>query len=97
MRNVAKLAESITAAAEIPNIFHRDFSRLRNGRGGPVVVEIPADVWNEPLPEPRNYEPAQTSRFGPDLAEVQGVAAMLAGARRPVIYAGQGALCPRVG
>jgi thiamine pyrophosphate-dependent acetolactate synthase large subunit-like protein len=90
MRNVAKLAESITAAAEIPNIFRRAFSRLRNGRGGPVVVEIPADVWNEQVPEPLDYEPAQTSRFGPDPVEVQRAAAMLAGAQRPVIYAGQG-------
>ena len=90
MRNVAKLAEPITAAAEIPNIFRRAFSRLHNGRGGPVVVEIPADVWNEQAPEPLDYEPAQTSRFGPDPAEVQRAAAMLASARRPVIYAGQG-------
>src|SRR5260370_36843357 len=50
MRNVAKLAEPITSAAEIPNIFRRAFSRLRNGRGGPVVVEIPAEVWNEQVP-----------------------------------------------
>jgi acetolactate synthase-1/2/3 large subunit len=90
MRNVAKSAEPITSAAEIPNIFRRAFSRLRNGRGGPVVVEIPADVWNEQVPEPLDYEPVQTTRFGPDPAEVQRAATMLAGAQRPVIYAGQG-------
>ncbi len=90
MRNVAKSAEPITSAAEIPNIFRRAFSRLRNGRGGPVVVEIPADVWNEQVPEPLDYEPVQTTRFGPDPAEVQRAAAMLAGAQRPVFYAGQG-------
>jgi thiamine pyrophosphate-dependent acetolactate synthase large subunit-like protein len=90
MQNVAKLAEPITVAAEIPNIFRRAFSRLRNGRGGPVVVEIPADVWTEQVPEPLDYEPVQTSRFGPDPAEVQRAATMLASAQRPVIYAGQG-------
>jgi acetolactate synthase-1/2/3 large subunit len=90
MRNVAKLAEPITSAAEIPNIFRRAFSRLRNGRGGPVVVEIPAEVWNEQVPEPLDYEPVQTARFGPDPAEVHRAATMLAGAQRPVIYAGQG-------
>ena len=90
MRNVAKSAEPITSAAEIPHIFRRAFSRLRNGRGGPVVVEIPADVWNEQVPEPLDYEPVQTTRFGPDPAEVQRAATMLAGAQRPVIYAGQG-------
>src|SRR5215469_6376982 len=90
LRSITKLAEPITAAAEIPNIFRRAFSRLRNGRGGPVVVEIPADVWNEQVPEPLDYEPVQTSRFGPDAAEIQRAAAMLADAQRPVIYAGQG-------
>jgi acetolactate synthase-1/2/3 large subunit len=90
MRNVAKSAEPITSAAEIPHIFRRAFSRLRNGRGGPVVVEIPADVWNEQVPEPLDYEPVQTTRFGPDPAEVQRAATMLAGAQRLVIYAGQG-------
>jgi len=90
MRNVAKLAEPITAAAEIPNIFRRAFSRLRNGRGGPVVVEIPADMWNEQVPEPLDYEPVQTTRFGPDPAEIRRAATMLAGAQRPVLYAGQG-------
>jgi len=90
MRNVAKLAEPITAGAEIPNIFRRAFSRLRNGRGGPVVVEIPADLWNEQVPEPLDYEPVQTTRFCPEPAEVRRAATMLAGAQRPVIYAGQG-------
>ena len=28
-------------AAEVPNIMRRAFTRLRNGRGGPVIVEIP--------------------------------------------------------
>jgi acetolactate synthase-1/2/3 large subunit len=90
MRNVAKSAEPITSAAEIPNIFRRAFSRLRNGRGGPVVVEIPADVWGEQVPDPLDYEPVQATRFGPDPADVQRAATMLVGAQRPVIYAGQG-------
>jgi thiamine pyrophosphate-dependent acetolactate synthase large subunit-like protein len=90
MRSVAKLAEPITAAAEIPNVFRRAFSRLRNGRGGPVVVEIPADVWNEQVPEPLDYEAVQATRFAPDPAEVRRAATMLVSAQRPVIYAGQG-------
>src|SRR5271167_1737036 len=57
MRSVTKSAEPIMAAAEIPNIFRRAFSRLRNGRGGPVVVEIPNDLFAEELPGPLDYEP----------------------------------------
>ncbi len=31
--------------------------KLRNGRGGPVLVEIPTDMWNEEVPEPLDYTP----------------------------------------
>jgi thiamine pyrophosphate-dependent acetolactate synthase large subunit-like protein len=90
MRSVAKLAEPITSAAEIPNIFRRAFSRLRNGRGGPAVVEIPSDLFPEELPVPLVYEPTITARYGPDPAEVARAAAALIEAKAPVIYAGQG-------
>lgn len=90
MRTVTKSAEPIFLPAEIPNIFRRAFSRLRNGRGGPVLVEIPNDIWNEDVPEPLAYEPVSFTRYGPDPEDVKKAAAILAKARRLVIYAGQG-------
>ena len=90
MRDITKSAESITMAAEVTNIMRRAFTRLRNGRGGPVIVEIPAEMFNEEVPEPFEYEPVLTTRYGPDPVHVQQAAAMLAAAKRPVIYAGQG-------
>ncbi|GGJ33473.1 thiamine pyrophosphate-requiring protein [Neoroseomonas lacus] len=90
MRGITKSAEPITSAAEVPNILRRAFSRLRNGRGGPVLVEIPTDMWNEEVPEPLLYAPVIATRYGPDPADVTRAAAMLAGAKRPVIYAGTG-------
>src|SRR5262245_3069208 len=47
MRGVAKSAEPVILPGEVQNIMRRAFSRLRNGRGGPVLVEVPADIWNE--------------------------------------------------
>ncbi|MCX7371457.1 MAG: thiamine pyrophosphate-binding protein, partial [Alphaproteobacteria bacterium] len=44
MAGITKSAETITLPAEVPNIMRRAFARLKNGRGGPVVVEIPTDV-----------------------------------------------------
>lgn len=90
MRGVTKSAEPITLAAEVPNIFRRAFTRLRNGRGGPVLVEIPTDMWNEEVPEPLDYQPVLTARYGPDPADVKRAAALLREAKRPVIYAGTG-------
>jgi thiamine pyrophosphate-dependent acetolactate synthase large subunit-like protein len=90
MRSVTKLAEPVTSAAEIPNIFRRAFSRLRNGRGGPALVEIASDLFAEELPGPLVYEPTSAARYGPDPAEVGRAAAALVEAKAPVIYAGQG-------
>jgi acetolactate synthase-1/2/3 large subunit len=90
MRGITKSAEPITSAAEVPNVMRRAFSRLRNGRGGPVLVEIPSDMWNEEVPEPLAYTPVVATRYGPDPGDVARAAAALAAAKRPVIYAGTG-------
>jgi thiamine pyrophosphate-dependent acetolactate synthase large subunit-like protein len=90
MRSVTKSAEPVMAAAEIPNILRRAFSRLRNGRGGPALVEIPIDLFAEEMPEPWTYEPVISTRYGPDIADVRKAAAALVDAKHLVIYAGQG-------
>jgi acetolactate synthase-1/2/3 large subunit len=89
MQGITKSAEPLTSAREIPNVFRRAFSRLRSGRGGPVLVEIPVDVWNEEI-DALDYTPARPLRTGPDPEAVREAAAMLVKAGRPVIYAGQG-------
>jgi thiamine pyrophosphate-dependent acetolactate synthase large subunit-like protein len=90
MAHVSKHAEPITSGKEVPNIFRRAFTQLRNGRGGPVVIEIPTDVYAEDVPEPLDYTPAFSTRCGPDPEGVRTVAKLLVEAKRPVIYAGQG-------
>ena len=90
MRSVTKSAESIDLAGEVANIMRRAFTRLRNGRGGPVIVQIPTDMFDQELPGPLDYEPVLSTRYGPDPAAVKQAAALLASAKRPVLYAGQG-------
>jgi thiamine pyrophosphate-dependent acetolactate synthase large subunit-like protein len=90
MRGITKSAEPVLSPAEIPNILRRAFSRLRNGRGGPVLVEVPSDLWNEEMPGDLNYTPVIATKYGPDPAAVREAAQLLAKAKRPVLYAGQG-------
>ncbi len=90
MAHVAKSTEPVTSADEVPNIMRRAFTQLRNGRGGPCVVEIPTDVMNEEMSAELNYTPVLSTRYGPDPNDVAQVAAMLVAAERPVIYAGGG-------
>jgi thiamine pyrophosphate-dependent acetolactate synthase large subunit-like protein len=61
MASITKSAETINLASEVPNILRRAFSKLRNGRGGPVLVEIPTDMWNEEVPEPLSARPPPCS------------------------------------
>ena len=90
MRPVAKSTEPVTAAAEVGNVLRRAFSKLRTGRGGPAVVEIPADLMQEELPDELDYEPVCATRYGPAPEAVAEAAGLLRSAARPIIYAGQG-------
>ncbi len=90
MATFTKSVEQLTSGAEVANVFRRAFTQLRNGRGGPCVVEVPKDVWTEEVPADFDYKPVVTTRFGPEPAAVDEAAALLAKAERPVIYAGQG-------
>ncbi|MDB6046726.1 MAG: hypothetical protein JWM63_5277 [Gammaproteobacteria bacterium] len=90
MAGVSKHAEPVTIGAEVPNIFRRAFTQLRNGRPQPVVIEVPHDAWDDEVPEPLNYTPVVRTRSGPDPEDVVKVAGVLIAAKRPVIYAGQG-------
>ena len=90
MAGISKHCEPVTVGAEVPNILRRAFTQLRNGRPQPVVVEVPYDAFEDDVPEPLEYTPVVRTRSGPDPQDVTKVAEVLLGARRPVIYAGQG-------
>jgi acetolactate synthase-1/2/3 large subunit len=90
MRNITKWAEPLTSGRSTPDVLRRAFFQLRNGRPGPVLIEVPADLWNEEVPDGWVYVPSFAARSGPDPAAVAEAARVLAAAQHPVIYAGQG-------
>jgi acetolactate synthase-1/2/3 large subunit len=89
MRGITKSAEPVTSGKELSAIMRRAFTRLRSGRGGPVLVEVPNDVWNEEA-DPSDYVVSRPLRSGPDPDDIREAAKMLLAAKRPVLYAGQG-------
>ncbi len=90
MQHVTKWAEPLTMGKALPEVMRRAFFQLRNGRPGPVLVEVPLDVFGEDVPEHFDYVPSFKSRSAPDPTNVAEVAELLANATNPVIYAGQG-------
>ena len=89
MRSITKSAEPVTSGKELINVMRRAFQQLRAGRGGPVLVEVPNDVWAEEV-DPDQYVPPSVIRTGTDMDAVKEAAKRLVAAKRPVIYAGQG-------
>src|SRR5262245_59082104 len=89
-RHVTKWCEQVTMPDAIPDAMRRAFTQVKNGRPRPVLLELPADVLAEEVPEPLAYRPAPRTRTGPDPQAVAQVAAALVAAERPVLYAGQG-------
>ena len=76
----ARTYESVSVSAEVlfqPNqvasVMRRAFHALRNGRPGPVIVEIPADVGEMEVDDSvvSYYAPPKRHRFAPDPAEIK--------------------------
>src|SRR5881409_1328040 len=85
-QHVTKWAEQVILADAVPDAMRRAFTQVKNGRPQPVLVELPADLLREEVPDGWRYAPAPRLRTAPDARAVAEVAAALAAAERPVIY-----------
>jgi len=89
----AKQTETILRADQVPAIMRRAFHALRNGRPGPVVVDMPADVSNQEVPESAApYKSPGTLHQVPTKGDIQDAVKALIRAKRPVIWSGMGVL-----
>jgi len=92
--SVTKSVETVAMGSQIADVMRRAISVMRMGRPGPAMVEIPADILNEDVPEAliEAYRPVKVTSAGANVREVEAAARVLRQARRPVIHAGQGVL-----
>jgi acetolactate synthase-1/2/3 large subunit len=90
---VVKSGQYITRADHTADVMRRAFHGLRNGRGGPVAVEMPHDVCAEPVSEgAMTYTSPVASQTRPSHTDVQDAVKALVGAKNPLIWAGAGVL-----
>lgn len=87
-----KHTEQITTPEMIVPALRRAFTMARNGRPGPVLLEIPEDIWFQQVPGTLEYDATLTKRYpyAPSPQEIDRAAEVLINAKRPLIYAGQG-------
>ncbi len=91
--SVTKQAEHIIVPEQVPAAMRRAFSQLRNGRPGPVMVELPRDLLALDIgSDTLEHRPVRTARATPDADDVEDAARMLVEATCPLILAGQGVL-----
>jgi acetolactate synthase-1/2/3 large subunit len=88
---IAKHSVLIESAAELLEELPRAFEIARSGRPGPVVIDVPKDVQLEKAVFDAWPEAGRgRAKPQPDAAAVERIAAEIAAAERPVIYAGAG-------
>lgn len=90
---ITKSAEAINRIDQVVPIMRRAFHALRNGRTGPVLVEMTGDVCAQQVPDAAmNYVPPKASLQRPSASDVKDAAKLLLNAKKPLIWAGQGVL-----
>ncbi len=91
--SVTKQAEHILVPEQVAAAMRRAFSQLKNGRPGPVMVELPRDLLALDIgSDALEHTPVRRSRATPDADDVDDAARLLVDASCPVILAGQGVL-----
>jgi acetolactate synthase-1/2/3 large subunit len=90
---ITKWSAEINLVERIPELMRRAFGKLRSGRPGPVLLEIPQDVATAEFPDDRlDYTPPPWLRQAGDPEAVRRAARALIAAEKPIIHAGQGVL-----
>lgn len=92
---IVKHSYLVMDAAELPRIIKEAFHLARSGRPGPVVIDVPKDVQQARLCP---VFPASVTFANPTISEIpeasdeelKKVLELIAGAERPIIYAGGG-------
>lgn len=94
MQLINKYCEQALSVEQLPRMLEHAFAIMRNGRPGPVTIELPEDVlesvvdsaWQE------GYRVQKRSAPLADKSDIRALAEMIKASRSPVIVAGQGIL-----
>ena len=92
-QHIAKWAARINQPRRISELMRHAFSQLRNGRPGPVVLEVPIDIQQGQADEvAAGYKPVVGTKSMANPADMRAALKVLLAARKPFIHAGAGVL-----
>src|ERR1700749_4184594 len=91
-RPVTKWSALAHSVQELPDLMRRAYHAMRSGKGGPVLIEVPAEVWEAEYEGDLDSDPVSVQRAAPDPDAVKIAVRMLLKAKNPLLLAGQGVL-----
>jgi acetolactate synthase-1/2/3 large subunit len=91
-RQVTKWSALAHSVQELPDLMRRAYQAMRSGKGAPVMVEVPDEVFQAEYKGELDYRPVPVQRVAPDPDAVREAVRMLLAAKSPVLWAGQGVL-----
>src|SRR5262249_10864603 len=92
-RPITKMAVQVPSSDVAPGIMQRAIATALSGRRGPVLLTLPLDVASKTVRAPRLTSDVSVAHGvdGSVMREgIEGVARTLAGAQRPLLFAGSG-------
>jgi acetolactate synthase I/II/III large subunit len=89
-RPVTKWAGLAHSVQELPDLMRRAYQAMRSGKGGPVMVEVPNEIFEAEFKGEIDYTPVPVQRAAPDPDAIKEAARMLLAAKNPLLWAGQG-------
>jgi tartronate-semialdehyde synthase len=91
VKPVTKWAVTVLEAAQVPGVFQKAFQLMREGRPGPVLVDLPVDVQLAEIEfDPDTYEPLPVTRPAATRRQAEKALRLLNEAERPLIVSGGG-------
>ncbi len=89
-RPVTKWSALAHSVQELSDLLRRAYQAMRSGKPGPVLIEVPDEVFTAEYKGELDYAPVPVQRVAPDPAAINKAVEMLLAAEHPLLWAGQG-------
>jgi len=89
-RPVTKWSALAHAVQELPDLLRRAYQAMRSGKPGPVLIEVPDEVFNAEFKGEIEHQTVPVQRVAPDPAAIKAAVDVLLAAKHPLLWAGQG-------
>ncbi len=91
-RPVTKWSALAHTVQELPDLMRRAFHAMRSGKGAPVLVEVPDEVFTAEYTGELDYVAVPVQRTAPDPDAIKEAVRLLLAAKNPLLWAGAGVL-----